>query len=258
MSIILTKYVAYYRVSTKKQGRSGVGLEAQQKAVRAMADRNGATIIAEYIEVETGKSAKRPKLLEAIHHARLTNSTLVVAKLDRLARNAYFTRTLKESKQKFTCCDNEHANDLTIDLLAVIAEHEARAIATRTREALAVTKERGKMLGSARPGHWDGRQHLRDAGIRKAQPLGSAINSQNARDRYQAVLVPEIKRRREAGESLVMITAWLNEQGFKTRPTKRCPEGSVFTPKMVWRLIDRYLGKGLLGNNRQLACSASY
>ena len=158
MSIILTKYVAYYRVSTKKQGRSGLGLEAQQKAVRAMAERNGATIIAEYIEVETGKSAKRPKLLEAIHHARLTNSTLVVAKLDRLARNAYFTRTLKESKQKFTCCDNEHANDLTIDLLAVIAEHEARAIATRTREALAVTKERGKMLGSARPGHWDGRR----------------------------------------------------------------------------------------------------
>ena len=127
MSIILTKYVAYYRVSTKKQGRSGLGLEAQQKAVRAMADRNGATIIAEYVEVETGKSAKRPKLLEAIHHARLTNSTLVVAKLDRLARNAYFTRTLKDSKQKFTCCDNEHANDLTIDLLAVIAEHEARA-----------------------------------------------------------------------------------------------------------------------------------
>ena len=158
MSIILTKYVAYYRVSTKKQGRSGLGLEAQQKAVRAMAERNRATIIAEYIEVETGKSAKRPKLLEAIHHARLTNSTLVVAKLDRLARNAYFTRTLKESKQKFTCCDNEHANDLTIDLLAVIAEHEARAIATRTREALAVTKERGKMLGSARPGHWDGRR----------------------------------------------------------------------------------------------------
>ena len=77
-------------MSTKKQGKSGLGLEAQKKAVRQMAGRHGATIIAEYVEVETGKSAKRPKLLEAIHHARLTNSTLVVAKLDRLARNSYF------------------------------------------------------------------------------------------------------------------------------------------------------------------------
>ena len=213
-----------------------------------MAERNRAVIIAEYIEVETGKSATRPKLLEAIHHAGLTNSTLVVAKLDRLARNAYFTRTLKESEQKFTCCDNEHANDLTIDLLAVIAEHEARAIAARTREALAVTKERGKLLGSARPGHWDGREDRRALGYKKSQPLAAASNSQKAQARYQTVLVPEIKRRREAGESLVMITAWLNEQGFRTRPTNRCPEGSTFTPKMVWRLIDRYLGKELLGN----------
>jgi DNA invertase Pin-like site-specific DNA recombinase len=256
---VVKRYVAYYRVSTKRQGKSGLGLEAQQKAVREMATRNGATIIAEYVEVETGKSSKRPKLHEAIHHAQLTNATLVVAKLDRLARNAYFTRTLKESKQRFICCDNEHANDLTIDLLAVIAEHEARAIATRTKEALAVTKEHGKRLGSSRPGHWDGREHFRAAGIRKAQPLGSAANSQNARDRYQAVLVPEIKRRREAGESLVTITAWLNEQGFKTRPTKRCREGGIFTPKTVWRLIDRYLGREHLGNrtNPCLACAAN-
>ncbi len=257
MSIIVKKYVAYYRVSTKKQGRSGLGLEAQQKAVRAMAERNGATIIAEYIEVETGKSAKRPKLLEAIRHAKLTNSILVVAKLDRLARNAYFTRTLKESRQRFICCDNEHANDLTIDLLAVIAEHEARAIATRTKEALAVTKDRGKLLGSARLGHWDGREHLR--GFKKAQPLGASSNSQNAKAWYQDVLVPEIKRRREAGESLATITAWLNEQGFKTRPSKRCPEGSTFTLMMVWRLIERYIGKEYLGNitvKQPVACAA--
>jgi DNA invertase Pin-like site-specific DNA recombinase len=244
----ILKYVAYYRVSTKRQGRSGLGLEAQQKAVRAMAERNRAVIIAEYVEVETGKSASRPKLLEAIHHAALTNSVLVVAKLDRLARNAYFTRTLKESKQKFTCCDNEHANDLSIDLLAVIAEHEARAIAIRTREALAVTKQRGRLLGSARPGHWDGREDRRALGLKKSQPLASASNAQKAKARYQTVLVPEIKRRREVGESLVTIAAWLNAQGFRTRPTKRCPEGGVFTPKMVWRLIDRYIGRELLGN----------
>ena len=215
------KYVPYYRVSTKRQGRSGLGLEAQQMAVRAMAERNKAVILAEYVEVETGKSATRPKLLEAIQHAKLTNSTLVVAKLDRLARNAYFTLTLRDSGQPFLRCDNEHASHLTIGFLALIAQHEAEQIAARTKAALAVTKERGKLLGSARPGHWDGREHLR--GYKRAKPLGSAANSQNARDRYQAVLVPEIKRRREAGESLVMITAWLNEQGFRTRPRSGAP-----------------------------------
>jgi DNA invertase Pin-like site-specific DNA recombinase len=246
------KYVPYYRVSTKRQGRSGLGLEAQQMAVRAMAERNKAVILAEYVEVETGKSATRPKLLEAIQHAKLTNSTLVVAKLDRLARNAYFTLTLRDSGQPFLCCDNEHASHLTIGFLALIAQHEAEQIAARTKAALAVTKAKGTLLGSARPGHWDGRER----GYRRAQPLGTAANAKKAKDRYQAVLVPEIKRRREAGEPLVAIAAWLNEQGFKTRATKRCPEGSAFTPKMVWRLIDRYLGKDLLGHKMPVACAA--
>jgi DNA invertase Pin-like site-specific DNA recombinase len=257
MNVIL-KYVAYYRVSTKRQGKSGLGLEAQQKAVRALAEKYGATIIAEYIEVETGKSAKRPKLLEAIEHVGLTNATLVVAKLDRLARNAWFTRTLKESKQPFVCCDNPGASDLTIDLLAVIAEHEARAIATRTREALAVAKERGTLLGSARPGHWDGREDRRALGHKKSQPVASAANAKKASDRNEPI-VAKIKCCREAGESLVAISVWLNEQGIKTRPTKRCPEGSAFTPKTVWRLIDRYLGKELLGDitlRGPLACAA--
>lgn len=254
------KYVAYYRVSTKRQGRSGLGLEAQRKAVQAMAERNHATIIAEYIEVETGKSAKRPKLLEAIQHVSLTNATLVVAKLDRLARNAPFTRTLRDSKQKFICCDNPDASDLTIDLLAVIAEHEARAIATRTREALCVAREHGTLLGSARPGHWAGREHLRNAGLKKAQPMGSAANSRKACDRNQAI-VTKIKPLREAGESLVAIAARLNDNGIKTRPTRRCPEGSTFTPKTVWRLIDRYLGKealsGIARKIAPVACAAS-
>lgn len=263
MSIDITsvlRYVAYYRVSTKRQGRSGLGLEAQRKAVQAMAERNHATIIAEYIEVETGKSAKRPKLLEAIEHVSLTNATLVVAKLDRLARNAPFTRTLRDSKQKFVCCDNPDASDLTIDLLAVIAEHEARAIAARTHEALCVAREHGTLLGSARPGHWNGREHLRDAGLKKAQPMGSAANSRRASDRNQAI-VAKVKPLREAGESLVAIAARLNGDGIKTRPTRRCPEGGVFTPKTVWRLIDRYLGKeSLAGIVRQVVpavCAAS-
>jgi DNA invertase Pin-like site-specific DNA recombinase len=240
-------------VSTKRQGRSGLGLEAQKEMVHQLALRYGAAIIAEYVEIETGKKAARPRLQEAIHHARLTNSTLVVAKLDRLARNSYFLNCLLESKLDFVCCDNPAATKFVIQVLASVAEYEADQIAVRTKAALAVAKARGTLLGSSRPGHWEGREHLREAGIQKSQPLASAANSQIARDRYCQKVVPEIKRRREAGESLVTIAAWLNEQGVRTRPTKRCKEGSIFTPKMVWRLIDRYLGKELLGNKSQPA-----
>lgn len=261
MSVTL-KYVAYYRVSTKKQYKSGLGLEAQQQAVHALAARTGATIIAEYIEVETGKSAKRPKLLEAIRHAKLTNSTLIVAKLDRLARNAHFTRTLRDSRQKFVCCDNPDANDLTIDLLAVIAEHEAKAIATRTREALAVVKQRGKLLGSARLGHWDGatkadsnvtRVSRREAGTIKGLPLAVAEYSRIARDHYSDVIVPKIKAWREEGKRLDDIAALLNADGFTTRRDHK-----PFTKAIIWRLIDRYLGTEYLGNvtNRPVACAA--
>jgi len=250
VSISIVKYVAYYRVSTKRQGKSGLGLEAQQKAVRETAARNGATIIAEYIEVETGKSSKRPKLHEAIRHARLTNSTLVVAKLDRLARNAYFTRTLKESKQTFICCDNEKANDLTIDLLAVIAEHEARAIATRTREALAIARDRGTLLGSKRPGHWDGREERRQAGTAKGLGLAVAEYSRIARDHYGDVIVPKMKEWREQGKSLEDIAGLLNADGFTTRRDQK-----PFTKATIWRLIDRYLGRKYLGHEF-LACAA--
>lgn len=250
MSISIVKYIAYYRVSTKKQGKSGLGLEAQQKAVREMAARHEATIIAEYVEVETGKSSKRPKLLEAIRHARLTNSTLVVAKLDRLARNAHFTRTLKESKQKFVCCDNPNASDLTIDILAVIAEHEARAIATRTREALGIARNRGTPLGSARPGHWDGREDRRQAGTANGLGLAVAEYSRIARDHYGDVIVPKMKQWREEGRSLDEIAALLNADGFTTRRDQK-----PFSKATVWRLIHRYLGGEYLGH-AYLACPA--
>jgi len=255
VSVKIVKIVAYYRVSTKKQGRSGLGLEAQKEMVRQLVLAHGATVIAEYVEIETGKKSARPKLQEAIHHAQLTNSTLVVAKLDRLARNCYFLNCLLHANLDFVCCDNPYADRFNIQVLAAVAEHEARQIAARTKAALAATKAKGTLLGSARPGHWDGRER----GHKKAQPLGSAANAQKARERYQQVLLPEIKRRREEGQTLKQIVAWLNEQGFRTRPTKRCPEGSVFTAKMVWRLIDRYLGTELLGNitlKPPVACAA--
>ena len=102
----------------------------------------------------------------------MTNATLVVAKLDRLARNSYFLNCLLHSKLDFVCCDNPYADKFNIQVLAAVAEHEADQIAARTKAALAAAKVKGKLLGSSRPGHWEGREHLRDAGIEKAQPMG--------------------------------------------------------------------------------------
>ena len=154
----ITKIVAYYRVSTKRQGESGLGLEGQQVAVAAFAKQHGASIIASYIEVESGKRSDRPVLAQALGHARLAKATLVVAKLDRLARNVAFLSALMESGVDFVACDNEHANRLTIHILAAVAEAEAKAISERTKTALAAAKRRGVKLGSARPGHWKGRE----------------------------------------------------------------------------------------------------
>lgn len=132
--------VAYIRVSTKKQGESGLGLEAQQAAVTAYAASCHGTIIAEAKEVETAKkatTANRPELAKALARCKLTGATLVVAKLDRLARNVAFTSALMESGVEFVACDMPHANRLTIHIMAAVAEDETRRISQRTKDALA-------------------------------------------------------------------------------------------------------------------------
>ena len=239
------KYVAYYRVSTRRQGESGLGLEAQQRDVNALAGRNNGPILAEYVEVETGKMADRPRLHEAIHHAQLSNATLVVAKLDRLARNAAFTLALQKSGLPFVCCDNEHATPLTIGFLALIAQHEVEQIAARTKAALQSAKARGTLLGSNRPGFWDEptRAEGRKRGQAKGLPAARAARAEEARRHYCQYLMPEIKRRREAGETLQQIVDWLNGQGFTTRERKR-----PFSLGTVQQLIARYLGKESLGH----------
>ncbi|MBI2480737.1 MAG: recombinase family protein [Planctomycetia bacterium] len=143
--------IAYYRVSTKRQGRSGLGLEAQQAAVAEYARQHNAKVLASYTEVETGKRSDRPELAKAIAHAKRTRATLVVAKLDRLARNVALTFKLMDSGVDFVCCDNPHANRLTIHILAAVAEDEARRISERTKAALAAAKRRGTKLGGTNP-----------------------------------------------------------------------------------------------------------
>ena len=143
-----TRFIPYYRVSTKRQGQSGLGLEAQRVDVsKLIVERDGCEI-AHYIEIETGKNPDRPELAKAVAHAKLANATLVVAKLDRLARNVAFTAALMESGVPFICCDCKEANRFTIHILAAVAEEEARKISERTKKALAAAKARGVKLGS--------------------------------------------------------------------------------------------------------------
>lgn len=143
-----TKFVSYLRVSTSRQGRSGLGLEAQREAVRQfVALRGGKLIGPEFVEVESGKRNDRPQLDKALKRCRATGATLVVAKLDRLSRNAAFLFSLRDSEVQFVAADMPDANTMTVGVMSVVAQHEREAISQRTKAALAAAKARGQVLG---------------------------------------------------------------------------------------------------------------
>jgi DNA invertase Pin-like site-specific DNA recombinase len=143
-------YIGYYRVSTARQGASGLGLEAQQESVRRFVS-GRSHLIAEYTEVESGTGrhalSQRPQLRAALDHCKRLGATLVIAKLDRLSRNVRFVAELMEAKVRFVACDLPEANELTLHIMAAFAEHEAKRIGERTREALGRAKARGVQLG---------------------------------------------------------------------------------------------------------------
>lgn len=156
------KYIAYYRVSTQKQGASGLGLEAQKETVARYLNGGAWELVGKFVETETGKGAdalaKRPQLRAALDACRKCGAKLLIAKLDRLARNVHFITGLMEASRgngknavKFVACDMPDANDLTIHLMAAFAEHEAKRISERTKDALAAAKRRGVALGAAGP-----------------------------------------------------------------------------------------------------------
>ena len=233
-----SRFIPYYRVSTKRQGESGLGLEAQQVDVsKLIAEREGIEI-AHYTEIETGKNSERPELEKAIAHAKLSNATLVVAKLDRLARNVAFTSALMEAGIPFVCCDCKEANRFTLHILAAVAEEEARKIGERTKKALAAAKARGVKLGSSRVGHWKGREHLR--GFKKATEK-SATKRRRETDRKYAHLVPVLIAMRTSRHTMAEIAAWLNDNGHFTRG------GKSYTEAAVWRLFKRHAPE-YLGN----------
>jgi DNA invertase Pin-like site-specific DNA recombinase len=226
------KLIAYYRVSTKRQGDSGLGLEAQEAAVKSYAAACGASIVATYTEVESGKRADRPELAKAVAHARRGKAKLTIAKLDRLARNVAFLSALMDGGCEFVACDNPHANRLTIHILAAVAEDEARRISERTKAALTAAKARGTLLGSARPGHWTGNEKARLAGAARGNEVSKIIRRRKA---VQAVadLIPAMKEARAAGATLAQIAENLNAEGQQT------PRGCKWSATAVMRTLDR-------------------
>lgn len=149
------QFVTYYRVSTARQGASGLGLDAQRQTVAQYLSGARRSVLAEFVEVETGKGSnaleKRPELRKSLELCRKSGATLLIAKLDRLSRSVNFVSGLMESKVKFVACDLPEANQLTIHIMAAFAEHEARRISERTRDALAAAKARGVILGATGP-----------------------------------------------------------------------------------------------------------
>jgi DNA invertase Pin-like site-specific DNA recombinase len=238
----MKQYVLYYRGGTEKQGKSRLDLEAQQVAAHRFVEFNGGgEIIAEYTEVETETNNRhRPVLREAASRARSAGACLVIAKLDRLVRNMPFISTLMESGVEFVCCDNQHANHLTLHILATVAQQHSQKISERTKAAMAAAKAKGIPLGSHRPGHWEGREHR--SGWKKAVEAASVERSERAKGVY-SFLMPRIKEMREAGRTLDEIAAALNADGHRTTA------GVPFTHTSVWRLIKRYLGDEFVREN---------
>ncbi len=218
------RFVAYYRVSTQRQGRSGLGLAAQQSAVADHMRATGGRLIAEYREVESGRRNDRPELAAAILKARLTRATLVIAKLDRLARNFHFLRALEQSGTKFVCVDMPQANQLTVHILAAVAEDEARRISDRTRAALAAAKARGVKLGGDRVGI----KRFAKAGARASAAVRSERSADWARDTL--TIIREMQRGGAA--SLRQIAAALNDGEHTT------PRGGAWSAAQVKRVLD--------------------
>jgi DNA invertase Pin-like site-specific DNA recombinase len=227
------KAVAYYRVSTAKQGASGLGLEAQQEAVRSYCSTGKWTMVDEVTEIESGKKNDRPALATALALCRVHGATLIIAKLDRLARNVHFISGLMESGVEFTAVDFPQANRLTVHILAAVAEHEAVLISQRTKAALAAAKARGVRLGN--PTARIASQAARGA-------LASAVVRSRAAQSRAADLRPILAAERAAAMSqgrpggLRAIAAHLNDRGIPG------PRGGRWHGNSVRRVLKRQRG----------------
>jgi DNA invertase Pin-like site-specific DNA recombinase len=221
------KFVAYYRVSTKQQGDSGLGLDAQSATVLGYIIFNGYELVDEFTEIESGKNDKRPQLLKAIAVAKENDATLIIARLDRLSRNVTFISQLMDSKVKFICCDMPDATDLTIHIFAAMAQWERQRISDRTREAIRAKRVR-------EPDWKPGTPNLTDANRQKAYDsiTNKARTDQSVRHAYHF-----IKPCREQGDTFQMIADKLNAEGYRTRT------GKTFGPMQVYNIWKRFQKK---------------
>lgn len=218
-----SRYVAYYRVSTDRQGRSGLGLDAQKNAVEAFCNQSGGVLRAEFTEVQSGKDDDRPQLREALRLCRLTNSTLLIAKLDRLSRNVAFLATLQQSGTKFVACDLPEANELVVHILAAVAQAERKAISERTKAALAAAKQRGVRLGNPQL----------KAGTRQSALAAAGARARQARERASELRDIIDHARREGLTTLRQIADRLNELGIST------PQGARWHANSIRRICHR-------------------
>jgi DNA invertase Pin-like site-specific DNA recombinase len=221
------KYVAYYRVSTAKQGASGLGLEAQREAVLSYLNGGRWNLVGELTEVESGKRNDRPALADALALCRIHGATLIIAKLDRLARNVAFISNLMESGAEFTAVDFPQANRLTVHILAAVAEHEAQMISQRTKAALKAAKARGVVLGGDRAG-------IIASHAKKGARASAAVRGERATKRASDLVSMIRAIQSEDATSLRQIAAVLNERSI---PTPRA--SGEWSAVQVQRILQR-------------------
>lgn len=220
------KYISYLRVSTARQGASGLGLEAQRANIENYLKGGQWLLLKEFLEVESGKNADRPKLQDALELCRATGATLLIAKLDRLSRDAHFLLGLQKAGGKFVAVDMPTANELTVGIMALVAQEERQAISKRTKEALAAAKARGVKLGNPQNLTRKAADHGRSVGL-------AAIKSKA--DNFALQGIDRINRIRSEGHSLNGIALALNREGILSATGK----ANAWTARSVKNLIER-------------------
>jgi DNA invertase Pin-like site-specific DNA recombinase len=219
------KWISYIRVSTARQGKSGLGLEAQRKAVEDYLNGGRWKLVKEFVEVESGKRTDRPEMAKAIQACRVYGAKLLIAKLDRLSRDAHFLLGLEKAGVDFVCADMPQADRFTVGVLAMVAEREGRMISQRTREALAAAKRRGVKLGGKRPG-----QRLTRAMRQRGNEAVERAAAQRAAD-----LAPVIAELQASGAtSLRAMAAGLNDRNIPTA------NGGTWSATQVMRVLARH------------------
>lgn len=217
------KFIAYYRVSTQKQGKSGLGLEAQRKMVKDFVAFNGGEIVAEYTEIESGKRDDRPELIQAMKHADLVGGKLLVGKLDRLSRDLHFITSLQKSRVDFVVSDMPHCDSFTINIYGALAQREREMISARTKAGLAAAKARGVKLGT---------NNLNMELVKEASAKAAQVRQQNADD-FAARVRPTIEAHIASGKSLRAVAAELEAIGVKTA------RGGKWTARAVLNVLGR-------------------